>query len=461
MRTRHIPVILFFVLACFTASGATFSKSGPTSNNNDDSCDIGLFPAATLLLPHFDIDLASPQGTGETTVFSVTNVTNLEQIAVVTLWTDRSFPVISFNLYLTGYDVQGINLYDVIALGFIAPPRGTGVADSPIGDFSSSNPARNVSTCQLLPRDVGNAYRQRMRQAFTVGRIPAISTVPACETAGEFHTDGHAIGYATIDVVSTCTMLNPSQPEYYSSAIAFDNVLIGEYMQVNRSRNFAEGSPMVHIRAIPEGETAATRAASPDSFRPNVPRTFYGRYTGQSKLDARQPLPSRFATRWIHGGAAEFDTELTVWREPATGANPTCEQLAQNGAQRATEYAVFDEEENAVGDNFSSGPDADFPFPHMIVPSTKRLGFRDGELPYFFDDDPVAGWVYLDLDDPTDTLTGFPPRQGWVTTTMRAEGRYSVNIDAIALGNGCSPNLGFTEISIGTVPLGPSPNVNP
>lgn len=458
MRKLHIPVLLLFVLACFTASGATFSKSGPTSTDNDDTCDIGLFPAATLLLPYFDVDLTSAQGSGETTIFSVTNVTNEERIAHVTLWTDYSFPVISFNIFLTGYDVQSINLYDVIALGQVAPPSGTGVNPSPEGDFSDENPRLDKSECMDIPPAIATQARRRMQEVLTAGRIGGI--LPECTTYGGVHGT-HAVGYATIDVVRKCTTLDPSQPAYYTDAIAFDNVLMGEIIQVNRGSNLAEGSSMVHIRAIPEGGTAATRTGSPD-FIPNAPRSFYGRFTGSSKLDGRQPLPSRFATRWIRGGTGEFDTELSVWREARTGLDATCGTYTQNRDQRATEYAVFDEEENVIGDAYSGGPDSDFPFPHMIVPSTKRLGFDDdGELPFFFGGvDPVAGWVYLDLDEPG--AAGDPPRQAWVTASMRAEGRYSVSLDAIAMGNGCSPAFGFSEISsVGTATLAPSPNVNP
>ncbi|HMC22885.1 MAG TPA: hypothetical protein VKL19_13625, partial [Thermoanaerobaculia bacterium] len=88
---------------------------GPTTTNNDDTCDIGTAPAATLLLPYFEVDFKSQQGTARTTLFTITNVSNLPQIAHVVVWTDWSFPVLDFNIFLTGYDVQAINLYDVIA----------------------------------------------------------------------------------------------------------------------------------------------------------------------------------------------------------------------------------------------------------------------------------------------------------------------------------------------------------
>ena len=99
-------------------------KKRPGRPPNDDSCDIGTAPAATLLLPYFEVD--ATRG-GRTTIFSVTNVSPYAQIAHVTLWTDWSFPVLDFNIFLTGYDVQPINLYDVIFNGFIGSASGTGL----------------------------------------------------------------------------------------------------------------------------------------------------------------------------------------------------------------------------------------------------------------------------------------------------------------------------------------------
>src|SRR5713226_8783033 len=107
---------------------ATFSfgvggaAAGPTTTNNDDACDISVAPAATLLLPYFEVDFKSPQTTATTTLFTITNVSALPQIAHVVVWTDWSFPALDFNIFLTGYDVQAINLYDLFARGVIAPP---------------------------------------------------------------------------------------------------------------------------------------------------------------------------------------------------------------------------------------------------------------------------------------------------------------------------------------------------
>ena len=60
------------VLLAATASAAT-SPIRPTTTNNDDSCDIALQPAATLLLPYFEVDFRSPQTTARSTIFTIVN----------------------------------------------------------------------------------------------------------------------------------------------------------------------------------------------------------------------------------------------------------------------------------------------------------------------------------------------------------------------------------------------------
>src|SRR5262249_20654922 len=105
-------------------SFATFGEGAPTTTNNDDSCDISVAPAATLLLPFFEVDPPNPKG--ETTVFTITNVTHAPQIARVTIWTDYAYALFTFNVFLTGYDTQSINLFDLIWNGRI--PGGVAAA---------------------------------------------------------------------------------------------------------------------------------------------------------------------------------------------------------------------------------------------------------------------------------------------------------------------------------------------
>ncbi|HEX3071478.1 MAG TPA: hypothetical protein VHX14_23130, partial [Thermoanaerobaculia bacterium] len=115
--------------------GAPGVASGPTTTNNDDSCDIGVAPAATLLLPYFEVDFTNRT---QDTLFTITNTSRFPQVAHATVWTDWSYPVLDFNIYLTGYDVQGISMNSILN-GTIGAATGTGPtqAVSPLGALSS------------------------------------------------------------------------------------------------------------------------------------------------------------------------------------------------------------------------------------------------------------------------------------------------------------------------------------
>ena len=75
-------------------------------------CTIDDVPAATLLLPYFEVDLGGSDGV--TTLFSINNASATAILAHVVVWSDLSVPVLDFNIYLTGYDVQTINIRDIL-----------------------------------------------------------------------------------------------------------------------------------------------------------------------------------------------------------------------------------------------------------------------------------------------------------------------------------------------------------
>src|SRR5436190_23015000 len=89
--------VLLEVLLCASFS-LPAAAAQPSTTNNYGSCDISATPAATLLLPYFEVDTAAPQGAGTTTLFTVVNTSRYPQIAHVTVWTDWAYPVLSFNL---------------------------------------------------------------------------------------------------------------------------------------------------------------------------------------------------------------------------------------------------------------------------------------------------------------------------------------------------------------------------
>lgn len=80
MKTRIAMVLLTLLVTISASAGVP---------DNDATCDIKVGPAATLLLPYFEIDLQNGE---QTSLFTITNVSRYSQIAHVTLWTDCAFP---------------------------------------------------------------------------------------------------------------------------------------------------------------------------------------------------------------------------------------------------------------------------------------------------------------------------------------------------------------------------------
>jgi hypothetical protein len=443
---------------------ATFNNGLlPTSTNNDDTCDVGsAVPAATLLLPYFEVDFKSPQTTARTTLFTIVNTTDLPQIAHVVVWTDWSFPALDFNIFLTGYDVQGINLYDIFAKATIAPGAvsGTGGTSSnttvPTNPTPGSQPAPNdanpnitsLSGCGNLPGQFSSVLLIDLQLIFTTGRGTG-SAVPCTALVGGVHAN--AVGYVTVDVAPVCHTSLPNEPGYFS-LILFDNVLIGDYQDINpnpATGNFAGGNPLVPIRAVPEGGPAGSVPGT------NLPYTFYDRYTSgivPRTIDRRQPLPATWAARYINGGTGAFNTNFKIWREGITvGACSGAGIAAVSNSNLAiAEIVRFDEHENATILNAPSGVS---PAPSITlgIPETISLPASNTNiLPPLPTSGDVGGWVYFNLNN--NNVAGtysvarpgfFPPgvtrpSQNWVIVSMFAEGRYSVDFDAAWLGNGCS-----------------------
>ena len=486
----------------------TFASGQPATTNNADSCDIGVTPAATLLLPYFEVDTAAAAGTGSTTLFTVVNTSHYPQIAHVTVWTDWSFPVLDFNIFLTGYDVQGINLFDVIVRGIIVPgtPSGTSITTVPgvatgVTPASVSTPFSNTSnpnfiliggsdvrsTCAGLPGTISPDLATAIKNALTTG-TGYVSSGATCGSGQVGANHGTiAKGYVTVDVASYCSQQLPTDVNYYTGATAsilFDNTLIGDYQQIGPSpagagtvATFdAQGNAMVHIRAIPEGGLSGASGGIPVAT--NLPFTFYDRYTGipgsvNSTADRRQPLPSLWAARYIQGGTASFATNYKIWREGVTNNSLACSasQYAVNGILLVTSIVRFDEHENSFGSlpvNCVSPCVA----PVTTLPESSSTNTASTLYPALGTAD-LGGWMFLNLSNQavsgvsapaavyTAQRVGFgttgpaPPARGsrttsqnWVVISMFGQvgsNRLSVDFDAAWLGNGCSAGEPSTE----------------
>ncbi|HXH40164.1 MAG TPA: hypothetical protein VNN08_16160 [Thermoanaerobaculia bacterium] len=468
----------WFSLLLLVATSA-FATS-PSTINNDDTCDVKVGPAATLLLPYFEVDVNGTSG--QTTLFTVTNVARYPQVAHVTLWTDFGYPVLTFNIFLTGYDVQAINLADILVRGIIAPPSGTTSATTP-GTLSASNSANpnllTPSGCTTNPGVLPQSLVTTIRSALTTGSS-------SCTGIGSTHAN--AIGYATVDLVASCTARSPTDPLYYTNDLLFDNVLIGDYHQIGPhpagelpSSFDAAGNPMVHLRAVPEGGGVGGNVGS--SVITALPYTFYDRYTPATTrtIDRRQPLPSTYAARFIQGGTTAFRTNLTIWREGF--GSGSCEDAKASAEMPVAEIVRFDEHENpyTLASFFCTCI-----YPISTLPATSSTASLSSVYPAMGSAD-VGGWLYLNLNNggsttysvthdvggvpaPTNALTslapagstttvGPRPSQNWVTVTMFGNlggNHMTAEFDAASLGNGCSPAAFTTFANSGAGQIGPA-----
>ena len=428
-----------FALLLVAAAPALFAAAPPARTlvlDNNASCDVGTYPAATLLLPYFEVDFRESQTSAINTVFTITNVVNTAQIVRVTFWTDWGYPVVSFPLFLTGYDSQSISCYELIARGNVP----TTFSSSTIGSTTAGNENNpNFATpdaagCERNGGSIPQSLIERLQRIFTTGVVDDANC-----PVGSVHE--HAVGYATVDVVNSCT-IPPMDEQYWSNILLFDNVLTGDYERINpnvTTGNYAGGNPLVHIRAVPEGGKAGTTVDTP------LPFTFYDRYTpaGARKSDRREPLPSVWAARFIQGGPADFRTNYIIWREGVVGADRTQCLYAKNEKLPMAPASIvrFDEHENSVASAGCGGaPCANGSLPVSSATSTSAAFF-----PPLAASGDRAGWMWISLDNMAGRREASPystPRssQGWMTIQMYAEGRYAVDFDATALVNGCTAN---------------------
>src|SRR5215208_3327449 len=267
-------------------------------------CTIDDVPAATLLLPYFEVNFGAADGV--TTLFSINNASASAVLAHVVVWSDLSVPVLDFNVYLTGYDVVTINLRDILTGTF--PQTASDGQDpdndiSPQGQFSQDI---NFASCEgQLPINPVVGELPASWQAALMGNFA--SHLGGC--AGFDFGDETARGYVTVDTVNNCTLRFPGDPGYFISGGQGDatnqNVLWGDYFYVNPGENFAQGETLVHVEAS---------ATDPETSVPGE-YTFYGRYTGWLASDNREPLSTNFATRFVNGPPFAGGTDLLVWRD--------------------------------------------------------------------------------------------------------------------------------------------------
>ncbi len=353
--------------------------------------------ASTLLIPYFEVDLSNPNG--RNTIFTINkggrvdsfagNPNNNAPTAVlthVTVWSDLGVPVFNFNVYLTGYDVETVNMRNVLA-GTL--PRTASAGQDPTDTISPKGPHSqdiNFASCNgILPYGVLTALQ--------VSNLTASLTGNAAPTlcSGINHSDNVARGYVTVDTVNNCTPRNAGDPSYFGAGGSGDatnqNDLTGEVYYIDPSNNISRGINVVHVHSPEFGITDPIVTTSGNY-------TFYGRLSGFTAIDQREPLSTSFSARFNPGGSpnswriptpAAGRTTLIVWRDPKVPQVPfTCGTLPAWYPLGQESITAFDEQEHLQAIMSVT------PFPA----ATQMVQIGSTALPVSF----PAGILWLDLN---------------------------------------------------------------
>jgi hypothetical protein len=403
--SRHFQ-ILIFPLALLLA-GAPLS-AGVLEGN----CRVADQPAATLLYPYFEIDLADSQG--QTTLISINNASAKSALARVVLWTDWGVPTLAFDVYLTGYDVQSMNLRDLFTQTAL-PTTGPGISN--VGTLSNDS---TLFTGCAGAGTAGVAAPLDATQSAYLKNAHTGKPVSTTQCAGSGSAGPNvATGYITVDTVNRCsprtvgsTENTPLAANYFAdrgTGLASDsNVLWGEYYYINSRKNTSDSQSAVSIVADPD-------------FFVGGEYTFYGRYVNFDGRDDRIPLSSLYYSRYIDGGPFSGGTDLIVWRDNRRASAPltACGTAPSWAPLGEMQLVFFDEEENPMEILRGNA----FPLATQKV----HMGSINLPAPHTF------GWLMLDLWHEDSTHA-----QGWVSTIMTADGRFSVGNGALRADDLCN-----------------------
>ena len=393
---------------------------------------IDAVPAATLLLPYFEVDTTGSDGV--TTLFSINNASATAVLAHVTVWSDQSVPVLDFDVYLTGYDVQTINMRDILVDGNL--PRTASAGQDTGGDtISPQGPISqdiNFASCSTFPYTnprVSASFRAHLQAWLQGEQSPATGNC-----AGSKTQDGILRGYVTVDTVNACNLFFPSDWAFYAPFVTDQNVLWGDFFIVNPGQNFADGDNLVHIESFPTG------------FVPGD-HTFYGRYNGALADDSREPLATTWVARYVNGGAFNGGTDFIVWRE-ANSADSGYGCASQGPASwyplEAVQIAIFDEAEEPVTAEECPSGDPTCEQTVVIPNETQRVDVASDLLAPF---DFGFAWLNLQHSNPGFVaIYGDTFAQSWVEPVMDAEGRYSVGFPGVQIDNANTPNTTILPI---------------
>jgi hypothetical protein len=384
------------------------------------TCTMDVVPAATLLLPYFEVDLGN--STGRTTLVAIDNASDRAVLAHVVLWTDLGVPTLAFDIYLTGYDVQTLNLRDVFAgrlPGTADAAHDPGDTLSPHGSLSQDVAFPNCGGL-LPPPPLAPAIVDHLTRAHQGLSSPLLGGNCAAQAFG----DQVVRGYATVDVTRRCTTLTPADPGYFGpdGVAASDNVLWGDFFLIDPAGSVAAGEDLVRIEADP-----ARFAGKP---------TFYERYVGSTGRDGREPLPTIWETRYLDGGPFTGGTDLIYWRDSRQRDQPFPCGHPPAWYPFPWEFprtVFFDEQEHPD----TPGCPFECPiFPSPFPAESGRIAVGSAALPV----PSTFGWLFLDMKTSPGQRVDPPATQAWLSPIHQSNGAFNIGLEADPVDSGCAPS---------------------
>jgi hypothetical protein len=410
------------LLAIFALSAITTSPARAAIGTTDT------VPAATLMLPYFEVALGNENGAQ--TALRVTNTSATAILLNVVLWTDYGVPTYSFPIYEEGYASADIDLR--LLFKGIVPVTASAGQDptdqiSPKGEFSQDI---NFASCNgTLPPSMMTAATVTALQNAHTGQS---STLLSGNCGGVAYGDNIARGYITIDTVNQCGgPAFPGDPGYLASGgagkVTNQNVVAGTAQYLNRSQKLAFSEPLVAIEASPGVSDNGYDSGNPLTTTSGN-YTFYGRYDSFTAADNREPLASVTQGRYLNGGTFTSGSDLVVWRDPGVAVVPfTCGGSPTGFPLTQAEVVAFDEQEH-----FSPVVGNTFPYATQVVSAI-------GLTPYTF------GFFRLNLTMPGGDPAVAGRHQSYVSIRHTANGTFGGALPAQQLNNASNPaNTNFT-----------------
>jgi len=465
---KALTITLVAALALFAGSAAYANF-----------CARDVVPASTLLVPYAVQDMSgqsTADGTGYTTILTVTNVSRDAQVIHITVWNAISEACLDFNEVLTGYDVWQIFFRDMINGDFAA-------FDTSLSSTASPNTG-NRSPFEWGP-DGRTAYPGNLHSLNTpdtTNGLPAtdcympygnglnLSSNVDCLRAPLFTRDHAGCGnlkvradydddwlnniganknlvdpiwyYVTVDVVNQCNFEFPSSDHYFEANYKTANVLIGDIVYLSKAANFSEAISAVHLESDIDGG---------QGFGDGV--NFYQEIEslGTSPVE---PLATALAFNYYDLPALNITSNVLLWKNFASFQSD--DTVDDCGYYMYYNWDM-DEHTNSRSGSCRVSPcnpnDIDpneFPFETQSVPLTRKN----------FDLVAGAGWMLIifppsypnPYSDPTpnDVNSGNERYyMAWAGVKL-VYGAYSAAIEAATLANAhCYPNQILPQLGVG------------